>query len=233
MQIDTKVEKKDAVPTLRIDLDEEAKQSEKKGAAADEMPAYLKCLSTLQQRLDRVPEGKSMHQASVKTLHKVIENIAINPTEDKFLMLPKTNKGVQEKILAHPEAVSFLQLVGFDFADATQAKLLVRSQEKLALALDAIRVHITELGGQVQKVGGEAAAGPTASHSVKQVMPGMGSVSDKEKYDPNSMIMQLNVLKNNRVNALEGKLADRQIAVIHYASYDPQAMKRMLFEIDQ
>lgn len=31
---------------------------------------------------------------------------------------------------------------------------------------------------------------------------------------------------------MEGKLADRQLAVIHYASYDPQAMKRMLFELD-
>ena len=108
-----------------------------------------------------------MHQASVKTLHKVIENIAVNPTEDKYLVLPKTNKGVQEKILAHPEALSFLQLVGFDFADATQAKLHAPSQEKLALALDAIRVHITEQGGQVQKVGGEPGVGATASHSVK------------------------------------------------------------------
>lgn len=88
-----------------------------------------------------------MHQASVKTLHKVIENIAVNPTEEKYQVLPKTNKGVQEKILAHPEAVNFLQLVGFDFADATQAKLNAPNQDKLGVALDAIRVHVTELGG--------------------------------------------------------------------------------------
>ena len=116
------------------------------------MPQMLKCLSGLQQRLARIPDGKAAHQASVKTLHKVIENIAVNPDEDKYLVLPKTNKGVQEKILAHHEAVSFLQLVGFDFSDAVQAKLLNRDQDKLVLALDAIRVHITELGGQVNKV---------------------------------------------------------------------------------
>lgn len=33
----------------------------------------------------------------------------------KVRSLPKTNKGVQNKILAHPGAVEFLKCAGFDF----------------------------------------------------------------------------------------------------------------------
>ena len=120
-QIDTAPVKK--VPTARIDLQEEKKSSEMtKSEPADRTAAMLACLTGLQQRLGQSAEGKKQHQDSVKTLHKVIENIAVNPGEDKYTNLPKGNKGVQEKILAHREAVSFLERAGFDFSDATQAK---------------------------------------------------------------------------------------------------------------
>ena len=62
-------------------------------------------------------------------------------------------------------------------------------------------------------------------------MPGMAQ-ADKERYDPNAMMRQLQALRDEREKMLEGKLDDRQIAVIHYANVDPSAMKRLLMEID-
>jgi hypothetical protein len=46
----------------------------------------------------------------------VLENLQLKPDDVKVRSLPKTNKSVQEKILAHDDACAFLQLAGFDFS---------------------------------------------------------------------------------------------------------------------
>ena len=60
--------------------------------------------------------NKSAHQDSVKTLFKILENLQLKPNEMKVRSLPKTNKSVQDKILAHDDACAFLQLINFDFS---------------------------------------------------------------------------------------------------------------------
>lgn len=60
--------------------------------------------------------NKQGHQDTVKTLFKVLENLNLKPTDMKVRSLPKTNKSVQDKILAHDDACAFLQLVNFDFS---------------------------------------------------------------------------------------------------------------------
>jgi len=59
----------------------------------------------------------------VRTLYKVIENLNINPNDPKVRSLPKTNKSVQQKIMAHPFAVEFLVKVGFDVSNETTISL--------------------------------------------------------------------------------------------------------------
>ena len=57
----------------------------------------------------------------------------------KVRSLPKTNKGVQNKILAHPDAVEFLKHAGFDFESSPDViELKKYDQNKLQKAADAI-----------------------------------------------------------------------------------------------
>lgn len=68
----------------------------------DLLPKFRSQLKNLAKSLG---DDKKKHNDSVKTLHKVLENIALHPAEEKYRQLPKGNKGVQEKILAHTDAV--------------------------------------------------------------------------------------------------------------------------------
>lgn len=52
--------------------------------------------------------NKQVHQDSVKTLFKVLDNILSKPNDPKVKTLPKTNKSVQQKILEVPHALEFL-----------------------------------------------------------------------------------------------------------------------------
>ena len=63
--------------------------------------------------------NKQGHQDSVKTLFKILENLQLKPTEMKVRSLPKPNKAIQEKILAHDDACAFLRMIGFDFSGET------------------------------------------------------------------------------------------------------------------
>lgn len=49
--------------------------------------------------------------AGLDILHKLIQNILKNPTEDKFRMLKKSNKTIQAKLLALKPAGSILELM--------------------------------------------------------------------------------------------------------------------------
>ena len=68
-------------------------------------------------------------------------------------------------------------------------------------------------------------------HKIGQAMPGL-SEEEARKYDPTSAMELVQKIKAERDKMLEGKLQDRGIVVINYASYNPQAMKKMLFDID-
>lgn len=72
------------------------------------------------------------HKDSVNTLHKVIENLILKPMDVKVRSLPKTNKGVQNKILAHPGAVEFLKCAGFDF-ECSQEVIELKKYEEVKL----------------------------------------------------------------------------------------------------
>ena len=84
-----------AVPTAKINLEEEVKSDEL-------LPKFRTHLKNLAKAAG---DDKKKHNDCVKTLHKVLENIAVHPAEEKYRQLPKGNKGVQEKILAHTDAV--------------------------------------------------------------------------------------------------------------------------------
>lgn len=70
----------------------------------------------------------------------------MKPTEMKVRQLPKENKSVQEKILAHDDACAFLRLIGFDFS-GSQIVLASYDGKVIQLGLDSINDHIRELGG--------------------------------------------------------------------------------------
>ena len=63
--------------------------------------------------------------------------------------LPKTNKGVQEKILAHGPAVRFLEHAGFSFDHPDVASLREYNKKLFSEAQDEINDHIVYLGGNV------------------------------------------------------------------------------------
>lgn len=67
----------------------------------------------------------------MKTMFKVIENLLASPDDEKVRRLPKTNKAVQAKILAHNAAVKFLETAGFDFSDLETARLIAYDKDKL------------------------------------------------------------------------------------------------------
>ena len=73
-----------AVPTAKIDLAEEVKPDEL-------LPKFRDILKSLAKSLDA---DKKKHNDCVRTLHKVLENIAVHPVDEKYRQLPKGNKGV-------------------------------------------------------------------------------------------------------------------------------------------
>ena len=104
------------MPVAQIQLDAgQGSQIDSTGGGSQNLAEMMKGrLNALKGKL--YDQGfKAAHQESVKTLFKVLENLQLKPTDMKVRTLPKTNKAVQEKILAHDDACAFLQLVSFDF----------------------------------------------------------------------------------------------------------------------
>lgn len=105
------------VPVLKIDLDDsEALNLQKMKASLD---------------LIKKDADSQSHKDSVNTLHKVIENLILKPMDVKVRSLPKTNKGVQNKILAHKGAVQFLECAGFDFGGSQEIIELKKYDQNL------------------------------------------------------------------------------------------------------
>ena len=83
-------------------------------------------------------------------MFKIIDNLLQNPNEGKYRTLPKTNKAIQNKILAYKWIVKFLELVSFNFKSSdTNADLDNYSLPILNKALDSINEHVIALGGKV------------------------------------------------------------------------------------
>jgi len=81
-------------------------------------------------------------------MFKIIDNLLQNPNEGKFRTLPKTNKAIQNKIMAFKWIVKFLELVSFNFsASDTNADLTNYSLPVLNKALDSINEHVVSMGG--------------------------------------------------------------------------------------
>jgi len=81
-------------------------------------------------------------------MFKIIDNLLQNPNEGKFRTLPKTNKAIQNKIMAFKWLVKFLELVSFNFsASYTNADLTNYSLPVLNKALDSINEHVVSMGG--------------------------------------------------------------------------------------
>jgi predicted transcriptional regulator len=79
------------------------------------MVTYTRCLDELKKILYDNGE-KQAHQDTVKTLFKILENLIFKENDIKVRMLPKTNKSVQQKILAFPQAIKYLETAGFNFS---------------------------------------------------------------------------------------------------------------------
>ena len=151
----------------------------------------------------------------------------------KVRTLPKTNKSVQEKILAHDDACAFLRLVNFDFS-GEQINLKLYDDLIIQLGLDAINDHIVTLGGQVSV---QIAFDPTKSQKFlntgeKYAKP-PGGDADEDKYDPTKVTNLIEEEKRRRLKQLEGKQADRQIKVINTTAKTQSNLKELLFKLDQ
>jgi hypothetical protein len=48
-----------------------------------------------------------------------LENLILKENDPKVRSLPKTNKSVQQKILAIPQAIKYLETAGFNFSSET------------------------------------------------------------------------------------------------------------------
>lgn len=136
-----------------------------------------------------------------------MENLQLKPTDMKVRSLPKANKSVQEKILAHDDACAFLQLVNFEFS-GEQISLRSYDEVLIQLGLDAINDHIVSLGGQVSV---PIAFDPTKSQRTLNTgekfakPPG----ADEDRYDPTKMSTMIEEEKRRRAKELEGKQSDR------------------------
>ena len=75
-------------------------------------------------------------------MFKVLENLLNKPDDIKVRSLPKTNKSVQEKILAHAPAVKFLETCGFDFSKPDIAEVKEYNVQLFNEALDEISIHV-------------------------------------------------------------------------------------------
>lgn len=155
----------------------------------------------------------------------------MKPTDMKVRSLPKTNKSVQEKILAHDDACAFLQLVGFDFS-SDQINLRVYDGVVIQMGLDAINDHIVSLGGQVNVA---VNFDPTKSQKFlntgeKYALPPGG---EDDKYDPTKVSNMIEEEKKRRKKALEGKQADRKITIINTSTKSQANLKELLFNLDK
>lgn len=50
---------------------------------------------------------------ALKTVGKILRNIAAQPSESQYRRLRSSNPRLQQEVLAHPEAVEILRLAGF------------------------------------------------------------------------------------------------------------------------
>ena len=117
--------KKMLEPAEDMQIDSSGVQSKLQQAAAERnarkeeqpssMETYTRCLDELKSILYDNGE-KQQHQDTVKTLFKVLENLILKENDIKVRQLPKTNKSVQQKILAFPQAIKYLETAGFDFS---------------------------------------------------------------------------------------------------------------------
>lgn len=151
----------------------------------------------------------------------------------KVRTLPKTNKSVQEKILAHDDACAFLRIINFDFS-GEQINLKIYDELLIQLGLDAINDHIVTLGGQVSV---PIAFDPTKSQKFlntgeKYSKPPSGDADD-DKYDPTKVTQLIEEEKRRRLKQLEGKQANRQIKVINTTAKTQSNLKELLFKLDQ
>ena len=93
-------------------------------------------------------EKKARVKAIVSTLFKIISNVLTSPFEPKFRKLPKNSNTVRDKIMAYPNAVNFLQIVGFKFDEPGDHIVLnAYSKQELEDCLDALKIFVERLGG--------------------------------------------------------------------------------------
>ena len=96
-------------------------------------------------------EKKTKIRAVTTTLFKVVSNILQSPFEPKFRKLPRNSSTVQEKIMAHPNAVNFLKLAGFKFDEPGDHIMMVAySKEELEDCLTALKLFVERLGGAIK-----------------------------------------------------------------------------------
>jgi hypothetical protein len=122
-------------------------------------------------------------------MFKVIDNLLQNPNEGKFRSLPKTNKAIQNKILAFKWIVKFLELTSFNFkANDTTAELENYNLAILNKALDSINEHVVSLGGQVAvTLAFDPTKGSVSTTTGESRMPPGLSSKEADKYDPSKV----------------------------------------------
>ena len=82
-------------------------------------------------------------------MFKVINNIIKSPMEPSYRKIAKSKSVVQQKILAYPNAVAFMQIAGFSF-DTDHMECSNYNSDVLNECNEAISSFIQQLGGSVK-----------------------------------------------------------------------------------
>lgn len=167
-------------------------------------------------------------------MFKVLENLLNKPDDIKVRSLPKTNKSVQEKVLAHKPAIKFLETAGFDFSKPDVAEVQDYNAILFQEAMDEINAHIVSLGGKVEVQGAFDPTKASRSNAMgdKYNKPPGLSAEEEDKYDPTKVQSMIDFIKRERESQLEGKIEDRNMRILN-AQKDGSSLKRMLMEIDE
>ena len=182
----------------------------------DSMVTYTRCLDELKKILYDSGD-KQAHQDTVKTLFKILENLILKENDIKVRMLPKTNKSVQQKILAFPQAIKYLETAGFNFSKAETIELTTFDKSLIQQGLDTISLHIVSLGGKVETPStfdGTKQSKSSTTGDKYTKPPGLDK-DEEDKYDPTKVSEMTEFIKKQRLGQLEKTVESRDVKIFN------------------
>jgi hypothetical protein len=94
----------------------------------------------------------TLQKEVLMTVHKILNNITNNPTEDKFKNLKTTNKLYQKYIESYPSVFNFLKFVGFTYNSDNSNFEFRGNIEELKKILDRVDDYLLEKSNTILKI---------------------------------------------------------------------------------